>query len=212
MLLVWWNDIVEWFTSYAGQKAFTGVILPFVAVFVGALAAGLIARGSIKRLIAQQERRFKASAVETLIAAGRKAAVWNTLTAQEKEHVEHQVSEAEVRVRMLPSRGASLAADWAALKLAAMKRNSASYTFQAEQDVADYQDGLIAWHAKPSLANKLFAQDLAAWKYEGGAVEDNLTVKQREWAQQQTEAVPTFQSAAAGRPMADAGRPLADAS
>lgn len=199
MLLEWWNGIVRWFNSYEGHKVVTDAILPFLAILVGALIAGLIVRGSIKRLIAQQERRFKASAVETLIAAGRKAAVWNTLTAQEKEHVEHQVSEAEVRVRMLPSSGASLAADWAALKLAAMKRNSANFTFQAEQDVADYQDGLIAWHAKPALAKKLFAQDLAAWKYDGGAVEDQLVVKQREWAQQQkTEATPTFQTAAAG--------------
>jgi len=198
MLLEWWNGIVHWFNSYEGRKVVTDAILPFLAILIGALVAGFIARGSIKRLIAQQERRFKASALETLIAAGRKAAAWNTLTAQEKEHVEHQVSEAEIRVRMLPSSGASLAADWAALKLAAMKRNSASYTFQAEQDVADYQDGLIAWHAKPSLARKLFAQDLAAWKYDGGAVEDQLVVKQREWAQQQTEAVPTFEAAAAG--------------
>ncbi|CAN5255801.1 hypothetical protein BH11ACT4_BH11ACT4_21270 [soil metagenome] len=198
MLLEWWNGIVHWFNSTEGHKVFTDAILPFLAILVAGIVAGLISRGSTKRLIAQQERRYKASAVETLIAAGRKAAVWNTLTAQEKEHVEHQVSEAEVRVRMLPSSGASLAADWAAVKLAAMKRNSANYTFQAEQDVADYQDGLIAWHSKPSLARKLFAQDLAAWKYDGGAVEDELTVKQREWASQHTEAQPTFQAAAAG--------------
>lgn len=198
MLQEWWNGMVHWFNSYEGNRVLSDVVLPFFAILFGALVASLIARGSIKRLIAQQERRFKASAVETLIAAGRKAAVWNTLTAQEKEHVEHQVSEAEVRVRMLPSSGASLAADWAAVKLAAMKRNSANYSFQAEQDVADYQDGLIAWHAKPTLAKKLFAQDLAAWKYDGGAVEDQLVVKQREWAQQQTEAAPTFEAAAAG--------------
>lgn len=199
MLLEWWNGIVHWFNSTAGQKVFTDAILPFLAILVAGIVAGLIARGSTNRLLAQQERRYKSSAVETLIAAGRKAAVWNTLTAQEKEHVEHQVSEAEVRVRMLPASGASLAADWSAVKLAAMKRNSANYTFQNDQDVADYQDGLIAWHAKPSLAKKLFAQDLAAWKYDGGAIEDQLVVKQREWAaQQKTEAQPTFQAAAAG--------------
>jgi len=193
MLLEWWNGIVQWFNTYEGRKVVTDAILPFLAILIAGIVAGMIARGSTKRLIAQQERRFKASAVETLIAAGRKAAVWNTLGAQEKEHVEHQTSEAEVRVRMLPSSGASLAADWAALKLAAMKRNSANYTFQAEQDVVDYQDGLIAWHAKPSLAKKLFAQDLAAWKYDGGAVEDQLVTKQRDWAsQQKTEAASTF--------------------
>ena len=199
MLLDWWNGLVNWYNSYEGHRVFTDAILPFLAILVAGIVAGLIARGSIKRLLSQQENRYKASAVETLIAAGRKAAAWNTLTAQEKEHVEHQTSEAEIRVRMLPAYGASLAADWSAHKLASMKRNSANYSFQAEQDLVDYQDGLIAWHARPSLAKKLFAQDLAAWKYDGGAVEDQLVVKQREWAaQQQTESVPTFQAAAAG--------------
>lgn len=191
MLLEWWNDIVAWFTSAEGRRVFTDAILPFIAILAAGVIAALIARSSVKRLITQQERRFKASAVETLIAAGRKAAVWHTLTAQEKEHVEHQTSEAEVRVRMLPSAGASLAADWAAHKLASMKRNSASYSFQAEQDLADYQDALIAWHARPSQAKKLFAQDLADWKYDGGAIEDELVVKQREWSQQQTETLQT---------------------
>jgi hypothetical protein len=198
MLLEWWNTFLAWFNSYEGRKVVTDAILPFLAILIAGIVAGMIARGSITRVLAQQERRHKASAVETLIAAGRKAAVWNTLTAQEKEHVEHQTSEAEIRVRMLPAYGASLAADWSALKLASMKRNSASYSFQADQDLADYQDGLIAWHAKPSVAKKLFAQDLAAWKYDGGAVEDELIVKQREWAAQQAEAAPTFQAAAAG--------------
>jgi hypothetical protein len=198
MLLDWWNGIVNWYNSYEGHRVFTEAILPFLAILVAGILAGLIARGSIKRLLAQQEGRYKASAVETLIAAGRKAAAWNTLTAQEKEHVEHQTSEAEIRVRMLPAYGASLAADWSAHKLASMKRNSANYSFQADQDLVDYQDGLIAWHAKPSLAKKLFAQDLAAWKYDGGAVEDQLVVKQREWAAQQSDAAPAFESAAAG--------------
>ncbi len=192
MLLEWWNDIVRWFNSDAGSQVFTTAILPFVAILAAGIIAGLIARASIKRLLAQDERRYKSSAVEMLIAAGRKAAEWHTLTAQEKEYVEHQIAQAEVRVRMLPSSGASLAADWSAHKLASMKRNSANYTFQAEQDLVEYQDGLIAWHAKPSQAKKLFAQDLASWKYEGGAIEDDLVVKQREWAAaQSTETLQT---------------------
>lgn len=192
MLLEWWNDIVAWFTSYEGRRAVTDVIFPIVAILVAGLLAGMITRGSIKRLLAQQERRYKSAAVETLIASGRKAAEWHILTAQEKEHVEHQVAEAEVRVRMLPSSGASLAADWSAHMLANMKRNSANYTFQAEQDLSEYQERLILWHAKPSQAKKLFSQDLAAWKYEGGPIEDDLVVKQREWAAaQQAETLQT---------------------
>jgi hypothetical protein len=185
MLLEWWNDIVQWFTSQTGRTITLGAILPFLAIVVAGVVAALIARGAVKRLVAQQDRQAKAAAIAALIASGRRAAVWHTLSAQEKEHVEHQSSEAEVRVRLLPLAGSALAADWAAHQLAQMKKNSANYSFQAEQDLADFQDGLIAWQDKPSRARKLFAQDLAAWKYEGSTAEDDLVVKQREWAAQQ---------------------------
>lgn len=185
MLLEWWKDIVRWFSSDDGFAVVTGAILPFVAILAGGIIAGLIARGAVKRLMAQQDRQAKASAVASLIASGRKAAAWNSLSAQEKEHVEHQTSEAEVRVRLLPVLGASLAADWAAHHIASMKKNSANYSFQADQDLADLQDGLVAWHAKPARAKKLFAADLAAWKYDEGVPEDELARKQREWAAQQ---------------------------
>jgi len=189
MLQEWWNDIVRWFNSDDGWAIVTGVILPFIAIVAGGVIAGLIARGAIKRLIEHQDRQAKASAVASLIASGRKAATWSTLAAQEKEHVDHQTSEAEVRVRLLPVLGASLAADWSAHHIAAMKKNSANYSFQADQDLADLQDGLIAWQAKPARAKKLFAQDLAAWKYDDGASEDELVTKQREWAAQQAPTV-----------------------
>ena len=189
MLQEWWNDIVRWINSENGWTVISGVILPLIAIVAGGVIAGLITRGAIKRLIAHQDREAKASAVASLIASGRKAATWNTLSAQEKEHVEHQTSEAEVRVRLLPVQGASLAADWSAHHIAAMKKNSANYSFQADQDLSDLQDGLIAWQSKPSRAKKLFAQDLAAWKYDDGVSEDELVTKQREWAAQQAPTV-----------------------
>jgi hypothetical protein len=185
MLLGWWNDIVTWFSSDEGWAIVTAVILPFVAILAAGIIAGLITRSSLKRFIAHQDRLAKSAAVAALIASGRKAAEWSTLSAQEKEHVERQASEAEVRVRLLPVAGSGLAADWAAHYLASMKRNSANYGFQAEQDLADLQAGLIGWQAKPSRAKKLFAQDLAAWKYNDAIPEDDLLVKQREWAAQQ---------------------------
>ena len=152
MLQAWWNDIVRWFNSDAGQEVLTSSILPFLAIIVAAVVATLIARGSIKRLIAQQDREQKASAIAALIASGRRAAGWSTLSAAEKDHVDHQTSEAEVRVRLLPVAGAALAADWAAHQLATMKTNSVNYSFQAEQDLSDFQDGLIAWQANPARA------------------------------------------------------------
>ncbi|MGV8973011.1 MAG: hypothetical protein ACOH10_11880, partial [Rhodoglobus sp.] len=65
---------------------------------------------------------------------------------------------------------------------------STNYSFQAEQDLSDFQDGLIAWQSKPARAKKLFAQDLAAWKYETAAIpseEEQLASKQREWSASQ---------------------------
>jgi hypothetical protein len=186
MLEAWWNGVVRWFNSEAGQEVLRSAILPFLAIIVAAVVATLIARGSIKRLIAQQDREQKASAIAALIASGRRAAGWSTLSAAEKDHVDHQTSEAEVRVRLLPVSGAGLAADWAAHQLATMKANSVNYSFQAEQDLADFQDGLIAWQAKPARARKLFAQDLAAWKYESSVPPvDDLASKQQAWNTQQ---------------------------
>ncbi len=188
MLEAWWNSVIRWFNSEAGQNVITNAILPVLAIIVGAIVATLIARGSIRRLIDQQDREQKASAIAALIASGRRAATWSTLSAAEKDHVDHQISEAEVRVRLLPSAGASLAADWAAHHLATMKTNSVNYSFQAEQDLSDLEDGLIAWHAKPSRARKLFAQDLAAWKYESAAVPvDDLAAKQQAWTAKQAD-------------------------
>lgn len=188
MVLQWWNVIVHWFNSTDGRSIVVNAILPFLAILVGALLAAAIARGSVKRLIAQRDREYKSAAVAALISGGRKAAAWSTLSAQEKEHVEHQLSEAEVRVRLLPMTGASLAAEWAAHHLTSMKKNSANYSFQADQDLVDFEDGLIAWQEKPARAKKLFAQDLAAWKYDSTIAEDELITKQREWAAQQETA------------------------
>lgn len=201
MVQQWWNDIVQWITSTTGRELITTAILPFVAILLGGLIAGLIIRSAIKRLLAQQDRAHKSAAVASLIAAGRKAATWSTLSAPEKDHVDHQASEAEVRVRLLPVAGANLAADWAAHHLAAMKKNSANYSFQAEQDLVDFQQGLIEWQSKPNRARKLFAQDLAAWKYDAAVpVEDDLSTKQREWAATQAATPKTEQTAVIPEP------------
>ena len=181
----WWNDIVDWFYSNDGQTLITSTILPFLAILFAGLLAGLIARGAVRRLMAQQDLQHKAAAVASLISAGRRASRWSSLSAQEKEHVDFQVSEAEVKVRMLPLVGADLAAEWGRHQLAEMKRNSVSYSFQAEQDLQDFENGLIAWQQKPSRARKLFAQDLAAWRYEDAnptvAADRDLKDRQIDW-------------------------------
>lgn len=205
MVQQWWNEIVRWFNSDGGQTVVTSAILPFIAIVVGGVVAGLIARGSIKRLISQQDREHKAAAVATLISAGRRAATWSTLSAPEKDHVEHQSSEAEVRVRLLPVPGATLAADWAAHQLATMKKNSTNYSFQAEQDLANFQDGLLIWQSKPGRAKKLFAQDLATWKYETPVeptADEQLASKQRAWTASQSGSTESTVTAVLPEPVA----------
>jgi hypothetical protein len=123
--------------------------------------------------------------VSALIAAGRRASMWATLSPPEQEHVDSLAGEAETRVRLLPVPGASLAADWAAHQLAEMRRNSANYSFQAEQTLVEYRDGLITWQNRPRRAKKLFADDLAAWKYEDEAVDRDLVERQQLWAAEQ---------------------------
>lgn len=191
MVLEWWNDIVQWFSSTSGRTIITSSILPFAAILVSGIVASVIARASIKRLVTQRDREHKAAAVATLIAVARRTASWNSLSAQEKDRLEYQLSEVEVQIRLLPVSGARLAADWAAHQLASIKKNSAAFGAQASQDLIDLQDGLIAWQDRPSRARKLFAQDIATWKYE--IPEDELVTRQREWAANQgtpTEAVP----------------------
>jgi len=197
MMLQWWNDLVKWFNSDQGSAFVTGALVPFLAIVVGGIIVGMIARSSLRRLISQQDRQAKAAAVAALISSGRRAAAWSTLPANEKEHVDYQASEAEVRVRLLPLKGANVAADWAAHKLATMKKNSVNYSFQAEQDLAELQEGLIGWQARPGRAKKLFAQDLASWKYETGEAEDELVVKQQEWASRQAAEESAHSSSAA---------------
>ncbi|MCY7413696.1 MAG: hypothetical protein LH471_11780 [Salinibacterium sp.] len=182
MLLEWWNDIVRWASSNQGSALLTDTVLPFAAILAGGIVAALIARGAVKKLLAQQERDQKTAAVAALITAGRKAARWSSLSAPEQDHVEHQFAEAEVRVRLLPVRGADLAADWSSHHLGTMKRNSVNFSFQADHDLGALEEGLVAWHRSPRRAKKLFAQDLATWKYDDGASEDALITKQREWA------------------------------
>lgn len=201
MMLQWWNDLVSWFNSDDGWVFISSALVPFLAIIAGGIIVGLIARSSLRRLIGHQDRQTKAAAVGALIASGRRAAVWSTLSAGEKERVDYLTSEAEVRVRLLPLKGAGIAADWAAHKIATMKKNSVNYSFQAEQDLAELQEGLIDWQARPGRAKKLFAQDLTSWKYETGEAEDELVVKQQEWASRQA----AEKAADVNAPAADAG-------
>lgn len=162
----WWNAVVDWASSEQGWRVLSGAVLPFVAVLVAGIVAALIARSAIRRLLARHEREQRAAAVAGLVRAARRAAVWSSLGAEERTYVDHLAQEAEVQVRLLPTAGAASAASWAEHELDDLKRHSVSFSFQAEQFLAEFRDRLLQWHARPSRAKKLFSYDLDRWSHE----------------------------------------------
>ncbi|HEY4268351.1 MAG TPA: hypothetical protein VGM94_09195 [Galbitalea sp.] len=184
----WWNDIVSWFNSSEGTRVITTAILPFIAIVVAGLVAAWIASGFARRIIDHQDREIKAAAIMALIGAGRRAALWSSLGGDEKQHVDALISESDLRMRLLPVAGAIAAADWATHELNAMKKNSASFSFQAEQTFFDFRDRLLDWQARPRRAKKLFAFDLVQWQYDDdSASQSSLVAQQREWASDHVE-------------------------
>ena len=187
----WWNDFLDWFDSTEGTRVITTMVLPFVAIIVAGVIATIIARGSIARLLARQERGNRASAVEALIAVGEKASQWSGLSNQTREHFEQQSSVASIRVRLLPATGAAMASAWAEYQLAEIKRNSANFSVQADQGFAEYRDRLIEWHHRPQRARKIFQNDLERFRIDAAADDTDLIERQRRWkAEQATPVTP----------------------
>lgn len=188
----WWNEFLTWLNSIEGRRVLTTAILPFLAILISGVVAALIARSFSKRVLAFQDREMKSSAITALIGAGRKATSWSSLGGEEKQRVDNQLNEADIRVRLLPMTGASAAADWATHELAAMKKNSANYSFQAEQTFVDYRNRLLEWQNKPKRARKLFAFDLEQWR-----TDEEAAAKAASEKQQQRAAKPTPDTVAA---------------
>lgn len=184
----WWNDLIGWFGSRDGQLVLFSAIIPFFAILVAGVVAAAIGRGSTKRLLTLNDRENRVAAVATMIGAARRASVWNTLSSPEQQHADHVASEADVRVRLLAVPGSGLAADWAAHELAAMKRNSVSFSFQAEQSLIEFRERMVQWQARPSRAKKLFKNDLDLWAYEDSQATKDIISQQQAWAASQVAA------------------------
>lgn len=182
-----WNDFLDWFNSDNGSRIVTGIILPFIAVLVAGLIGAGVGRGSTKRLVDQRAHETRANAVAALVSAGQSAARWESLTPAAKEHSEALSSAADISVRLLPIAGANLAADWAEHQLHEMRTNSVSYSFQADQTLAEFRDRLVRWLHKPGKAKKLFGDDLDRWKYDN-AQPDPVLLEQQRWAEEQITA------------------------
>lgn len=180
----WWNSVADWFGTDQGKAVVFGAVIPFVSIVVAGILGGLIARGAVRRLVAQRDRETRAAAVASLISAGESATTWHALPTQTREHFERLASAADVQVRLLPIAGSALAASWAAHELADMRVNSVSFSFQSEQTLAEYRTRLLEWVNRPGRARKLFAADLDRWKYDEPK-SDPVVQQQQEWAEKQ---------------------------
>jgi len=187
MIIELWNDLIRWARSDEGFAIITGVILPFVAILAAGIIAGLVARAANKRMLRHQTDEAKAASIAGLLAMARRTTVWTSLSATEKDHVDYQLTESVVRLRLQPIPGSDLAAEWAQLRIASIKRQSATMIAQAESELRDLENGLIEWHRKPGRAKKLFGAELGWLRLDDAELDKDLLARQKQWlADQQT--------------------------
>lgn len=181
----WWDNFVDWFYSDAGSHVFLTAIVPGVAILVAGVVAALIGRGSTKRIVNLHTRAERGAAVTAMIGAARRAANWNSLSVPEQQHAENIALECDVRLRLLPTPGAGMAADWATHQLADLKKQAVSFSFHASQTMKEFKDRLIEWQSTPGRAKKLFKNDLDSWAYESSLSDQDLVAQQKAWEAQQ---------------------------
>jgi hypothetical protein len=183
----WWNDFIDWTSSDTGWRVFSGAVIPFVAIIVAGIVAALIGRSATKRVVSLQERESKNAAVAAIITAARKAATWGSLGHDERNYTDHLAEDADIRLRLLPTTGAPLAATWAQHEIADIKKNSSTFNFQADQSLAEFRDRLLEWQARPGRAKKLFKSDLERWKFESPDPDADLIKRQQNWSADQAD-------------------------
>ncbi|WP_439694148.1 hypothetical protein ACRQ4B_07880 [Curtobacterium sp. SP.BCo] len=177
----WWNDLTDWISSDEGWRVISGALIPFVAIVVAGIVAALIGRGATKRVVAMQEREARNAAVAGIVSAARKAATWGSLGHDERAYADHLAEDADIRLRLLPVAGAPLAANWTQHEIADIKKNSSTFSFQAEQSLAEFRDRLLEWQARPGRARKLFKSDLERWKFDSPDPDAELIKRQQDW-------------------------------
>lgn len=161
----WWNEFVTWLQTVDGKRSiFLGAVV-LVSVIVGVIVTSSIVRGSIKRLINQQQRELKNNVIATLVDAAAEAASWNTLPAAVQVQSDRSSAQAETLLRLLPVKGAGIAANWAAHELDALKRSSPREVGATPASITEFRDRLIEWRNKPARAKKGFISDLERWSY-----------------------------------------------
>jgi hypothetical protein len=181
----WLTDFIAWYTSPAARPViFTAAILA-ASVIVSGLIAASIAKSSIKGLLSRTDRAQKASAIAALVDAATEASVWNSLTPAEQVLSDRAVGQTDIMVRLLPIKGAGIAANWASHQLSELKRHSATFGYQLDPAIAEFRDRMIEWQNKPRRARKIFQDDLERWRYETNDTERTLLAQQDAWVAQQ---------------------------
>ncbi|WP_344777295.1 hypothetical protein [Gryllotalpicola kribbensis] len=180
-----WNDFVSWVGDPDNQPLLFAVAVLFVGIVLSGLIAAWIARGTVRGVLARTDRQQKASAIAALVDAATEASVWNSLTPGEQVLSDRAVGQADIQVRLLPVKGAGIAANWATHQLAEMKRNSATFGYQLDPVVAEFRDRLIEWQNKPGRAKRIFAGDLERWRFESATPTGQLVAEQDQWVAQQ---------------------------
>ena len=181
----WFNDFSDWLFSASARPAIFTAALLVVVIVVSGLLSAWVARASVRALIEQRDREIKGAAIAALIDAATEASVWNSLTPQEQILADRAVGEADIRVRMLPIRGAAVAADWAAHQLHELKRASATFGYELEPAVLEFRDRLIDWQRRPGRARRTFQSDLARFKVMNSTSETKLQADQDAWVAEQ---------------------------
>lgn len=181
----WWNDFVDWLNSSAAQPAVFNAVVLAIAVIVSGLLAAWIARGALRGLLKRTDRQQKASAIAALVDAATEASVWNSLTPAEQVLSDRAVGQADILVRLLPIKGAGIAANWAGHQLAEMKRASATFGYQLDPAVAEFRDRLIEWQNNPRRARRIFQGDLERWRFESTDTDRTVLAQQDAWVAQQ---------------------------
>lgn len=181
MILEWWQAFVRWLGTAGAQELLTTVVLPFVAILTAGLLAVLIARASSTRLMHHRDKSEKAAAIAGLLAVCRRVTVWTSLSSVERDHLDYQITESTVRLRLLPIGGADLAAEWSQAMIVQIKRNSAALIDEAERGLTELENGLILWYRKPRLAKKQFTTELPYLRTEVTALDHDLVARQKQW-------------------------------
>lgn len=176
-----WNDFLAWFTSSDAQPVLYIGAVVFVAIIVSGLLSAWIARGAIRGLLTRSEREQKAAAVAALVDAAVEASVWNSLTPAEQVLSDRSVGQADIMVRLLPVKGAGVAADWVAHQLGELKRNSATYGYNLEPAIVEFRDRLVEWQNRPRRTRKLFLEDLQRWRFERTTGTEDAYSEQDAW-------------------------------